>query len=42
MISFVVLAVSLILATTYALLSSRGEERRQEWRRHSRAAWVKN
>jgi len=31
-----------VLAAAYAIKLNRGEQRRQEWRRESRAAWVKS
>jgi hypothetical protein len=31
-----------VVAATYAFFLRRGEVRRQEWRRESRASWLKN
>jgi len=41
MTALLLLSLSTILAILYAWSALRGEERRQEWRRSSRAAWIK-
>lgn len=42
MMTLIVFLVSTVLGTAYALVLKLGEDRRQEWRRNSRAAWVKS
>ena len=39
---FLGFSVFSVLAAAYALKLWRGEQRRQEWRRESRATWVKS
>lgn len=41
MLTLTILTLSILLGIAYALVALREEERRQEWRRTSRAAWNK-
>lgn len=37
-----VLFLAAVMGVIYVFISTRDEEKRQEWRRASRATWVKN
>ena len=42
MVSFLILILLTAAGATYAVVLKRGEERRQQWRCDSRAAWVRS